>query len=498
MTSPPIRRSAAVLLTRGWGPTLEVFLVERSPKLRFFGGYWAFPGGVVEELDARPEDDGPAAALERCALRELFEETGVLLAPLEMAIDEEERPGLRERLIESGPEASGWGRYAEPLERAREELRLLTTITTPALSIIRHRTPFFHLELPAGQTPQVLPGELTRGEFLPVARILERWRGGQMSVVPPVLFLLELLRDGDLEAFFERAAEAGRLLAAGQLNRVRYTPGILVAPLLTPTLPPAVTTNTMLVGEERVFIVDPGSPEPAEHLRLFETIDRWRDQGRRLEAVLLTHHHHDHVGALGAVCSRYSLPVLAHRETLARVETRGLETRELEHGQTLELGAAPDGRPDWRLHVRHTPGHTPGHLVFVEDRFRAVLAGDLVSTLSTIVIDPPEGHLRTYLESLRAMAGEELGVIHPAHGPGVRDGRAVLEAVLRHRAEREQKLIGVLREGAQTRGELLPVVYDDAPAELHHAAARSLLAGLFKLEEEERVSKETDGRWRLR
>ena len=487
-----------MLLTRGSGASLEVFLVERSPKLRFFGGYWAFPGGVVEELDARPGDDGPAAALERCALRELFEETGVLLASLEAAIDEGDRLGLRERLIETGVEASGWGELAAPLGRAREELRLLTTITTPAISTIRHRTPFFHLELPVGQMPRILPGELTRGEFLPVARILASWRRGEMAVVPPVLFLLELLRDGDLEAFFERAAEAGRALAAGRLNRVRYTPGILVAPLLTPTLPPAVCTNTLLVGEERIFVVDPGSPEPAEHLRLFETIDRWRDEGRELAAVLLTHHHHDHVGALSAVCSRYSLPVLAHRETLARVETGGLETRELEHGETLKLGTAPDGRPDWRLHVRHTPGHAPGHLVFIEDRFRAVLAGDLVSTLSTIVIDPPEGHLRTYLESLRAMVGEDLGVIHPAHGPGVRNGREVLEAMLRHRSEREEKLIGAMGEGPQTREELLPVVYDDVAEELQHAASRSLLAGLVKLAEEERVTEESDGRWRLR
>jgi len=493
---PPIRDSAAVLLTRGSGEHLEVFLALRSLELRFFGGYWAFPGGALERHDHREGDDGSAAALERCALRELFEETGVLPAPLDAALDQARRLELRSRMLDNGAGSSGWDELAEPLERARAALRLVTTITTPALSPIRHRTPFFHLELPDGQTPQVIHGELVRGEFFRVDELLARWRRGELAVVPPALFLLELLRGRELADFFERAAEAGRALAEGRLNRARYVPGIFVAPLLTPTLPPAVTTNTVLVGEERILVVDPGSPEPAEHLRLFETLDRWRDEGRRLEAVLLTHHHHDHVGGLAAVCERYSLPVWAHRETLARVETGTAATRELEHGEALELGTAPDGTPGWRLHVRHTPGHAPGHLVFLEDRYRALVAGDLVSTLSTIVIDPPEGHLPTYLASLRAVLAEEPGVVHPAHGPAVRDARALIEGVLRHRAARKAKLVAALGRGARTRAELLPEVYDDAPEELWGAAARSLLAGLLEREEEGRAARVGEDAWR--
>ena len=84
-----------------------------------------------------------------------------------------------------------------------------------------------------------------------------------------------------------------------------------------------------------------------------------------------------------------------------------------------------------------------------------------------------------------------LAVLGASDSPGEK-------AMLRHRSEREEKLIGAMGEGPQTREELLPVVYDDVAEELQHAASRSLLAGLVKLAEEERVTEESDGRWRLR
>ena len=130
---------------------------------------------------------------------------------------------------------------------------------------------------------------------------------------------------------------------------------------------------------------------------------------------------------------------------LARVATQALE-----HGDVLELGRAPDGRPGWRLHVRHTPGHAPGHLVFIEDRYRAAIVGDMVSTLSTIVIDPPEGHMATYLDSLRALLAEDIGTLYPAHGLAQLDGPALLRRYISHREERESKLVRAIDAGHAT------------------------------------------------
>ncbi|MBM3973083.1 MAG: NUDIX domain-containing protein, partial [Planctomycetes bacterium] len=80
------RTAAALLITRGDGQDRAVFLVERSLELRFFGGYWALPGGTLAPEDG--DASAPAgleAALQRCALRELFEETGLLRHDLPQA-----------------------------------------------------------------------------------------------------------------------------------------------------------------------------------------------------------------------------------------------------------------------------------------------------------------------------------------------------------------------------------------------------------------------------
>ncbi len=479
-----MRHSAAIMLTRGLGAELEVFLVERAPELRFFGGYWALPGGVVDAVDHRDEQQVTPETSARAALRELFEETGVLPAALHAAIPEERRAALRAQLSQRDADARPWSEFAALVDESLHELRLITSFTTPRFAAVRHTTPFYHMHLPQGQLPVVQRGELVDGRFFRPTELLDAWRRGERPVAAPVLFLLQMLKDGDLEAFHERAAAAGDAVGDGQLHRARFSPGVMIAPLLTPTLPPALTTNAIFVGEERVYLVDPATYEAGERARLYETMDRWIAAGRRFEGILLTHHHDDHIGAVGETSRRYQLPVLAHAETFKRIEPDFANSVELKHGDALELGHSPDGRAGWRLHIHHTPGHAPGHLAFIEDRYRAAIVGDMVSTLSTIVIDPPEGHMATYLASLRHLRDADIGTLYPAHGPAQLHGKQLLEHYLDHRQKRENKLIDAMDEGLATLDELLEAVYDDAPEELRPVAARSLLAGLIKLAEE--------------
>ena len=492
-----MRHSAAVLMTRVHQRELEVYLVRRAPELRFFGGYWAFPGGVVDEVDLLGEETrDDQAALERAALRELFEETGLLVGDLAAAVPTERRAALRAQLLERDSDAEPWREFVQAAEGARSLLRRVTTITTPEYSKLRHRTPIFYTELPAGQLPTIETGELVDGRFWRVPELLEEWRGGDLPLVPPALFLLELLNDLDLEDFFPRASELGAAIEGGELHRAYYTPGVMVAPLRTPTLPPATTTNTVLMGEERVYVVDPATPHASEQARLFETLDRWREAGRELVGILLTHHHHDHVGGVEATARRYGLPVLAHPETFARLDLGDLEQRPIGDGTRLELGRAPDGTQGWGLTAHLTEGHAIGHLIFVEDRYRTAAVGDLISTLSTIVIDPPEGHMATYVETLRRAGELDIGLVIPSHGPAVRAGKKAIAYHLRRRAEREAKLVEALGDAPTRVDALLPVVYDDAPDEVKPYAARSLQAGLEKLAEEGRA-RSAEGGWSL-
>jgi len=485
---PKVRVAAAVLLTRETGAGREVYLVERSPELRFFGGYWACPGGVVEAADQAGGGEPGIEVLARCARRELFEETGVLLGA---AAPVAGREALREALLLPEPQRAAGRRCWDQVVGGLQEPGLVpvATLTMPAFAPVRYQTQFFHAALPPGEEPTVLPGELRGGRFWRPRDVLAEWRTGRLLVVPPVLFLLELLQGRSREEFLAHAAAEAAALGQGKLHPVYFTPGILLAPLRTDTIPPATTTNCLLVGEEEVYVIDPASPDAEEQERLCATLEEWRAAGRHLAGVIATHHHQDHVGAVAEVSRRYRLPVLAHPLTLARLPEKGFAERPLHDGEVLPLGAAPDGTSGWQLQALHTPGHDRGHLAFLESRYRAAIVGDLVSTLSTIVIQPPEGHLATYLASLRRLLELPFTTLYPAHGPAACAGHDLVRHYLRHRQEREDSLVTALRSGQSRLEDLLASVYSDVSAELLPLAAHSLRAGLEKLEEEGRVQR---------
>jgi len=434
-----IRTAAAVLLLRESEGRLEVFIARRSPKLRFLGGFWAFPGGVLEKEDAD---------LEACARRELVEETGLAL---------------------EGKTFDAVGRFL-----------------TPPFAPVRYDTVFFSARVGDDARPVVDGGELVDGGWFAPEDACARWREGTMPIAPPVLFVLERLAESGAQDGLRRVGRDGECILAGELPPVRFSPGIEMASLKTPTLPPATTTNTYLVGAEDVWIVDPATPDVDEQERLLARLERRLEDGATLRGVLLTHHHEDHVGAAVAVARRFGLEARGHARTLDRAPDGLPCGAPLEDGDTIELGRAPDGSPDWRLEALFTPGHAQGHLCFRESRYRALLAGDMVSTVSTIVIDPPEGHLSTYLESLTRLADDALGVIYPAHGPPFPFGTKIFRRYLAHRAEREAKLVAALGDGvsADDLDALVARVYDDVAPEVWPLAKRSLVAGLEKLREE--------------
>ncbi|MFN0058315.1 MAG: MBL fold metallo-hydrolase [Planctomycetota bacterium] len=492
MASP--RKSAGIVLTRRVGVEAEVYLVRRADALRFFGGFFAFPGGVLDAAEASSDADADTA-YQRCAARELFEETGVLLMGHARARGATDRSALRRALIAGDLQPWLTLLDAEPRDATQTFQRVLE-ITTPAFSPVRYETIFYHAELPAGEAPEIWPGELVAGQFIAPALALAEWRAGNMLIAPPVLLVLEMLAAHGVDAFARHARAEGAELAAGKLHPVRYCPGIFTAPLTTRTRPPATTTNCFLVGAERIYIVDPGSDDPAEHERLDQRLAEYLRRGASLAGVLLTHHHPDHVAGVVRVCERYGLAVHAHSETLLRLPHVAVKRHEVADGAEFELGAAPDGSPNWRLRALHTPGHARGHLAFVETRYQNAIVGDLLSTVSSILIDPPEGHLRTYLHSLERLRALDLRMLHPSHGPAVRDGRALIDSFLAHRRAREDAIVAALRAGPRSNAELLAEAYADTPPQLMKLAERALAAGLEKLVEDGLVTEVRD-RWRL-
>lgn len=250
-------------------------------------------------------------------------------------------------------------------------------------------------------------------------------------------------------------------------------PGILRLALRTPTLPPATATNTLVVVGERVAVIEPGTPHPDQQAVLDAEIDRLAEAGHPLAAVLLTHHHVDHTGYAAALARKRGVPIYAHEQTAVRVGFP-IEQR-LDEGDTVDLG---DGVV---LRAVFTPGHAPGHLVYVEERSQVAHVGDLVAGEGTILIDPHDsGDMAQYLDSLRRLASLGLRAAVPAHGPVQHDPVAIAERYIRHRLDREAKVVAALATPA-TMEEVVERAYADTPPGLWPIAMRSAEAHLRKL-----------------
>ena len=116
---------------------------------------------------------------------------------------------------------------------------------------------------------------------------------------------------------------------------------------------------------------------------------------------------------------------------------------------------------------------------------------------STVVIDPPDGNMKHYLESLQRLKDLDLAALAPGHGHRIDNPMEVVDALIEHRLRREAKAIAAMEVHPDlTLKELTACVYDEVDPKLHRLASRSLFAHLLKLEVEDRAAR-VDERWRL-
>jgi len=261
-------------------------------------------------------------------------------------------------------------------------------------------------------------------------------------------------------------------------------PGLDVLALRTPTLPPATATNTSFVGRERFWVVDPATPHADERARLLAALDAISSERDAAEGIVLTHHHRDHVGAAEWLREQRGLPIWATART-AELLGDGMVDHLLAEGDTLVGSPAEDDT--WS--VLETPGHASGHLVLWEPVRRLMVIGDMVAAVGTIVVDPPDGHMATYLEQLRRLRALEPTRVVPAHGPVIEDACGKLDFYVAHRLQREGKVLAAVEGDGNPLMDITARAYTDVPKAIHALAARAALAHLVKLEEEGRVSR---------
>ncbi len=231
-------------------------------------------------------------------------------------------------------------------------------------------------------------------------------------------------------------------------------------------------TNTFLIGHEEVAVLDPG-PEYESH---YEAILAAGDG--RIKWVVVTHTHKDHSPLAARLAKEAGAQLMGcvldaddeFQDTSFSVE------RNIEHGECLKTD-------EFTLEAIYTPGHVGNHFCYFLHEDKLLFAGDHIMDGSTVVILPPSGDMKDYLDSLAVLEQFPATGIAPGHGNLIPEPRKVIDTLKRHRLMREQKVIsGLKKVGAGNIMGFLPVVYDDVAENVLFFARFSLWAHLLKLE----------------
>jgi glyoxylase-like metal-dependent hydrolase (beta-lactamase superfamily II) len=300
-----------------------------------------------------------------------------------------------------------------------------------------------------------------------------------MEHEPPFGELALVSPDGQIQHHLDWQTDQAVPLLKNLQRLTAPNPGVMTGP----------GTNSYLVGDPNTgyIAIDPG-PADDEHLQRL-----WRAAGGQIKAIVCTHSHPDHspgAAPLQALCTNKP-PILglASKPT-ARANSRFTPERELADGEKLVLQAiGVEGAITHTLRVVHTPGHAANHLCLVLEEDGLLFSGDHVLNGSTTVIDPPDGHMGDYLDSLDKLAAAcEAGGIEfilPAHGHVLGFAHQAITHLKAHRLKREAKIAAAMQ--ALPHGSLQEWVekaYDDVPPRLWPVAARSLQAHVDHIREQ--------------
>jgi glyoxylase-like metal-dependent hydrolase (beta-lactamase superfamily II) len=226
-------------------------------------------------------------------------------------------------------------------------------------------------------------------------------------------------------------------------------------------------TNTYLIETpDGLAVLDPGPEEHPEHVEAI-----MRHTGGNVAFILVSHTHHDHVGAVPALQTATGAATVGYRFS-------GIDAFEAD--EKLEHGASFAG-----MTALHTPGHASDHLCFaltLKNGEKVLFSADHVMSWSTSIVSPPGGDMRDYFNSLKMLLDRDDSVYLPGHGPPLREPRALVQEMLTHRMIREQAIVDKLRAGPADPYTIMDALYSQLNPRLRRAAERNVLAHLLKLE----------------
>jgi len=277
-----------------------------------------------------------------------------------------------------------------------------------------------------------------------------------------------------------------------------YGDAMLVSPLIRRVIaenPSKYTyrgTGTYIVGNGNVAVIDPG-PVLDSHRQALERAL----VGSRVVAIVITHCHSDHSPLAKWLHETTGAPTygVGPHLTSAPVGIREDIDRDFVPTNIVRDGDVIIDTGEFTLVAVTTPGHTSNHMCIALPQERALFSGDHVMGWSTTVVSPPDGDMRSYIDSLKKVQLRDDAVIWPTHGGPVTNPQTYLAQYLAHRLEREEQIVDCLRDGMSTIAEIVAQLYKEVPKTLHKAAGRSVLSHLIKLIEDGRVVADGSKPW---
>ena len=234
-------------------------------------------------------------------------------------------------------------------------------------------------------------------------------------------------------------------------------------------------TNTYLVGKEEVTVIDPG-PAMQEH------IDVITAAAPNIKQILVTHTHPDHSPGVRLLKENLDIPAYGMLTNSSKNQDQTFSPeRILDDGEVFQ-------EEEFSIEVVHTPGHASNHLCFILKEEKLIFTGDHIMNGSTVVIGPPDGNMKQYIQSLEKLKDYDIEKIAPGHGELLENPHEVADWIINHRLEREKKVFQALQEATKgTPDTLVEKAYDDVDSSLFPIAKASLLAHLIKLEEDQLI-----------
>jgi recombination protein RecT len=532
----PLRNAATVLLLRDTSNGIEVLMTRRSMTASFAPGAYVFPGGGIDAFDAAAHAQSTRRATQSglhltqaiAAIRESFEELGVLLA--RHADGSHVTTADIAALDRNAPFAEQC--RARGLTLAGADVFVLAHWVTDRDLPRRFDVPFLVARMPEGQEPIADEAEQFEPEWIRPADALARHTAGKFFIIFPTIRTLERLQNyptvnavldackseqplwtscpragflaGKEARYMEHEPPYGELELTSPDGQIVHTlnwqtdaPVKLLKNVMRLTAPnPSVMTgpgtNSYLVGDalSGYMVIDPG-PADMDHLaRLYQAA------GGDIRMIICTHSHPDHspgakpLQALCAQAGKSAPPVLGLPSApTARADSAFTPDRVLLNKELLApVSIAEDAKNTHTLQVIYTPGHAANHacLVLVEDGL--LFSGDHILNGSTTVINPPDGNMNAYLDSLDILSAacdeHKIDFILPAHGYVIGQAKTAIAQLKAHRFKREAKIMNVMQAMPDgTLDDWVPLAYDDVDERIWPVAKRSLLAHVERIRE---------------